>query len=60
MINTILIWLLISLPKDGHQEATPATTVAQFATLEECQRVRSIIDKHSDGRLMCLQAHVVK
>lgn len=61
MIATITVWLLVSLPSAHH---TPATTVATFATSQECLRVREVIKSNADplqiARMMCIEAAIVK
>ena len=59
MTETILVWLLIGLPWSGSSSTNkPATLVAKFATVEECTRVREVIDTTSVTR--CVQANIVK
>jgi hypothetical protein len=64
-MNTILVWLLISLPGEGpgYYSNVPTTTVAEFATLDECERVRRTImtqqNRHATQALMCIQAKVI-
>ncbi len=58
-MTTVLLWLLISV---GDIRAT-TSTVAQFATAAECERVRDVIHKHGGlrpGTLACVQAHVAR
>jgi hypothetical protein len=60
-MNTVSLWLLVSL--QGYVSANsnvPATTVARFADVQECERVRLILkDAGGSSKLMCIQARVV-
>jgi len=60
-MNTILVWLLVSLPGYGSNNANvPAVTVARFADLTECQRVRAVMREGGGTQpTMCIQARVV-
>lgn len=60
-MNTVLVWLLVSLPSVSgvHSVYTPTVVVERFDTLEECQRLRKVIENASRGsQLMCAQARV--
>jgi hypothetical protein len=66
-MNTMIIWLLISVGSEGSYIAPTTTTVERFATVEECQRVAKIIHdsykpeaaRHVGPRLRCVQATVI-
>jgi hypothetical protein len=66
-MNTMLIWLLISIGSEGSYIAPTTTTVERFATAEECQRVAKIIRdsykpeaaRNAHPRLRCVQATVI-
>ena len=60
-MTTVLLWLLISMPTDWDKNRTPATLVERFATVEECERVRKVIQgSRGEPLLKCVQAAVVK
>lgn len=60
-LPTVLLWLLLST-SDYKQ---PIVLVERFVTLEECERVRKVVqpdgyDTSNSARLWCVQAHVYK
>ena len=60
-MTTVLLWLLINMPTDWDKNRTPTTLVERFATVEECERVRKVIQgSRGEPLLKCVQAAVVK
>lgn len=73
MIPTITLWLLVSIGYSGMRSDSPFVTVARFASVKECERVRDVLvnspfsgnfhpDKVTDYRpdMRCVQATVAK
>lgn len=59
-MTEMLVWLLINVPTGLHfNSAQPAVTVARFARVEECERVRKVLTDAGNGKLMCIQARVL-
>lgn len=60
-MNTVLIWLLVSLPTPSRQAQDAVNVVERFATVQECQRVENIIrdSVKQQLKLRCIQATVV-
>lgn len=60
-MNTVVIWLLISVGTTWSRGGTPTTTVERFATWQECERVAEVIrkDKQSAPMLHCIEARVI-
>ena len=64
-MQTILVWLLISLPGNWGANYNPSLhvhVVERFATSEECLRVEKVIRQSTnlDTKLRCVQAAVIK
>lgn len=68
-MNTILVWLLISLPTNdiSYGNQPYAHVVERFATQDECQRVGAVLTTPAgptDGgarlKLRCVQARIAK
>lgn len=64
-MNTILVWLLVSLPPGGSfggSPTPPVTTIAQFADGAECRRLRQELAEatYANTNLRCVQARVAK
>lgn len=62
-MTTVTLWLLVSIGGYGYREAFPSVTVAQFATVQECERVQRVIQSSNEftrPMLRCIQAAVVK
>ena len=61
-MNTLTLWLLVSLGATSYQQPKPYVTIERFATAEECMRVAAVL--HGDGvnrpPLQCVQATVYK
>jgi len=61
MIETITVWLLISMSSLGYAHQRPVTLVERFATLSECQRIQDLVrTEKSEGITRCVQATIVK
>jgi len=65
-MNTILVWLLISLPASGTSQTgiAPASVVERFESAPECERVAYYItanrkEGYATPRVGCIQARVV-
>lgn len=58
-MNTITVWLLISLGSNEHGFARPTMVVERFADATECQRVASVLNA-SRPIHQCVQAKVVR
>lgn len=64
-MELVIVWLLISLQGGGYgyNSNVPATRIAAFADLTECERVRAVLinsDERGRQPLQCIQAKVVK
>jgi hypothetical protein len=59
-MTTLTVWLLVSLGNTSYQQSRPTVTIERFATLEECQRVRKVIDGNLRPQMMCVQATVAR
>lgn len=61
-MNTITIWLLVSLGAASYQQPKPYVTVERFTTSEECLRVAAVLrgDDFNRPLLQCVQATVYK
>lgn len=61
-MTTVLLWLLVSVAgASGVSSSVPTVTVARFADLDECERVRrELMRDHWRQALRCVQARVVK
>lgn len=59
-MTTMTLWLLVAL---GHSSPSVAAVVVErFPNVQECERVRSTIERVRDSfpRLICVQATVVR
>lgn len=61
-MNTVTLWLLISVGTTWSRGGAPTVTVERFATAAECERVAEIIrqDKQAAPMLHCIEARVVR
>lgn len=57
-MNTVLIWLLVSMSSSSHNYGT-ATVIERFATVEDCEHVRANLPG-SSHTARCIQAKVVR
>lgn len=64
-MNTILVWLLISLPVSTYSPSNPghvhSVIIERFVTVEECTRVAAVIRSNSSNpqhKNMCIQARI--
>lgn len=58
-MNAILVWVL--LIHTNMQHSTDVISYSPpFATLEECDRVKTIIKGSSDAKSRCIQMRIVK
>ena len=59
-MNTILVWVLVTM---GSSYSGMMTYSPAMATLEECTRIKSIIDADKESlkySTRCIQMHIVK